>query len=117
MTEAVCVQCGSRKDGAFTPCAACGLDPATRRDLQAKSVYLSHPHASDRELAEAERRLKAGEPVAYDPARLRYIDESLRTQQTPVLAPVKGGVFPIVWVPVVLAVAVVALVLYVFFSS
>lgn len=116
MTQAVCVQCGSRKEGAFTPCAACGLDPAAHRALQAKSVLLSHPHSSDRELAEAARRLAAKEPVAYDAERLAYIEEALRTQQTPLLAPAKGGLVPIVWVPVLLAALVVGLVLYTFFS-
>ena len=116
MSQAVCVQCGSRKEGAFTPCTACGLDPAGHRALQAKSVLLSHPHSSDRELAEASRRLAAKEPVAYDPERLAYIEQGLRTQQTPLLAPVKGGVVPIVWVPVAIAVGVLAVVLYAFFS-
>lgn len=116
MSQAVCVQCGSRKEGAFTPCTACGLDPAAHRELQAKSVLLSHPHSSDRELAEASRRLTAKQPVSYDPARLAELEQALRTQQTPLLAPVKGGVVPIVWVPVAIAVAVVAVVLYAFFS-
>ena len=119
MSQALCVRCGNRKDTAFSPCEACGLDPAAHdaRDLQAKSVYLSDPHSSERERAEAERRLKAGLPFTYDAARLQYIAEQLRTQQTPVLLqPAKQGLPPIVWVPVALAAAVLATVLYAFFS-
>jgi hypothetical protein len=117
MSNAVCVQCGSRKDGAFTPCTGCGLDPAGHRELQGKSVLLSHPHSSEQELAEASRRLAAKQPVRYDPQRLASIEQELRTQQTPLLAPVKGGLVPIVWVPVLIAVLVLAVVLYAFFSS
>jgi len=119
MSQALCVRCGKPKDSAFSPCAACGLDPAAHddRDLQAKSVYLSDPHSSERERAEAARRLEAGLPFTYDAARLQYIAEQLRTQQTPVLLqPAQKGLPPIVWVPVVLAAAVLATVLYAFFS-
>ena len=118
MSQALCVRCGNPKDAAFSPCTGCGLDPAAHdaRDLQAKSVYLSDPHSSERERAEAERRLKAGLPFTYDAARLQYIADQLRTQQTPLLAPVKGGVVPIVWVPVAIALVVLAVVLYAFFS-
>ncbi|MBF5045755.1 hypothetical protein FGE12_25330 [Aggregicoccus sp. 17bor-14] len=116
MSDAVCVKCGSRKDGAFAPCAACGLDPAEHRALQAKSLLLSAAHASPAELAEAERRLKAGQPVAYAPERLAALEEELRTQQTPLLQPAKRGLPPIVWLPVVVAAAVVSAILYAFFS-
>ena len=118
MSQALCVRCGNRKDTAFSPCEACGLDPAAHdaRDLQAKSLYLSDPHSSERERAEAERRLKAGLPFTYDAARLQYIAEQLRTQQTPLLQPARKGLPPIVWVPVVVAAAVLATVLYAFFS-
>jgi hypothetical protein len=119
MSQALCVRCGAPKDAAFSPCEACGLDPAAQddRELQARSVYLSDPHSSERERAEAQRRLKAGLPFTYDAARLQYISEQLRTQQTPVLLrPAKAGLPPIVWVPVVIAAAVLATVLYAFFS-
>jgi hypothetical protein len=119
MSKALCVKCGSRKDGAFVPCATCGLDPARHdgdRDLQTRSVLLSEPYSSASELAEAERRLKAGEPVAHDPARLASIAELLRTQRVPLLAPAKGGLLPIVWVPVLLAALVLGGVLYAFFA-
>lgn len=119
MSQALCVRCGAPKDAAFSPCASCGLDPAAHdvRDLQAKSVYLSAPHSSERERAEAERRLKAGLPFTYDAARLQYIAEQLRTQQTPVLLqPAQRGLPPIVWVPVAVVAAGLATVLYAFFS-
>ena len=118
MSQALCVRCGTPKSAAFSPCEACGLDPAAHdaRDVQARSLYLSDPHSSERERAEAERRLKAGQPFTYDAARLQYIAEQLRTQQTPLLQPAGKGLPPIVWVPVVVAAGVLATVLYAFFS-
>lgn len=101
MTLAVCVRCGESKVGAFTPCARCGLDPAahgTDRELQAKSLFLTDRFLPGGELEAIGRKLRAGEPVPYDAARLAELTEELKTQKLPIVSKTPAGCSVIGWV-------------------
>jgi pantothenate kinase len=100
MTLAVCVRCGESKVGAFTPCARCGLDPAahgTDRELQAKSLFLTDRFLPGGELEALGRKLRAGEPVAWDAARLAELVEELKTQKLPIVSKASPGCSVIGW--------------------
>ena len=66
MTLAVCLQCGSMKVGALTPCPGCGYDPSGDDVAIAKALLLSDQHASPASLEAASQRIKAGEPPELD---------------------------------------------------
>ena len=59
---AVCHRCGARKRGPLVPCKACGVVPT--REARAVAWLFSENHLTAPELAEAERRLRAGEVPA-----------------------------------------------------
>ncbi|MDR5728592.1 MAG: hypothetical protein RB191_14295 [Terriglobia bacterium] len=65
MTIAICIQCGTRKFGAFSPCATCGFTPTTSTE-QAKSVLLSDHHHTRDELDQLGSIIQSGDPVVYD---------------------------------------------------
>ncbi|NOK04113.1 MULTISPECIES: hypothetical protein [Myxococcus] len=103
MTLAVCVRCGNSKVGAFTPCTGCGLDPAahgTERELQARSLLLTERYLPGGELEEIGRKIRKGEPVAYDAGLLAQITEDLRTQKLPIVSKSAPGCSVALWVVV-----------------
>ncbi|NOJ80988.1 hypothetical protein [Myxococcus xanthus] len=111
MTLAVCVRCGNSKVGAFTPCTGCGLDPAahgTERDLQARSLLLTERYLPGGELEEIGRKIRKGEPVAYDAGLLAQITEDLRTKKLPIVSKSSPGCSVALWtvVSVLLVLAV-----------
>lgn len=70
MTVAVCLQCGEFKHGAFTPCRSCRYTPDDDESLTKHLLVTDHFHS--REALEAiAARVKAGEPVEFDPQTLR----------------------------------------------
>ncbi|QSQ21059.1 hypothetical protein JY651_38580 [Pyxidicoccus parkwayensis] len=94
MTLAVCVRCGESKVGAFTPCARCGLDPAahgTDKELQAKSLLLSDRFFPGGELEAMGQRIRAGQGVDFDSAKLAELLEELKTQKLPVVSKASPG--------------------------
>ncbi|MFP2903617.1 hypothetical protein ACLESD_00790 [Pyxidicoccus sp. 3LFB2] len=100
MTLAVCVRCGESKVGAFTPCARCKLDPAahgTDRELQAKSLFLTDRFLPGGELEAIGRKIRSGEPVTYDAARLAELTEELKTQKLPIVSKTPAGCSVIGW--------------------
>jgi hypothetical protein len=100
MTLAVCVRCGESKVGAFTPCARCGLDPAahgTDKELQAKSLLLTDRYFPGGELEAMGRKIRAGELVAFDSAKLAELVEELRTQKLPIVSKASPGCSIIGW--------------------
>ncbi|MCE9668814.1 hypothetical protein LY474_13400 [Myxococcus stipitatus] len=100
MNFAVCVGCGETKEGAFTPCEGCGLDPAragTDRMLQARSLLLSERFYSERELTELGRKLRQGEPLAYDTQKLTELVEELKTRKLPVVSSASPGCSILTW--------------------
>ena len=70
MTVAVCLRCGAFKHGAFNPCRACGYTPDDDESLTKHLLVTDHFHS--REVLEAiAARVKAGEPVTFDPESLQ----------------------------------------------
>lgn len=101
MTLAVCVRCGESKVGAFTPCARCGLDPAahgTARELQAKSLLLTDRFLSGGELESMGQRIRSGQGVDFDAAKLAEVVEELKTQKLPIVSKASPGCSVIGWV-------------------
>lgn len=69
MTVAVCLKCGEFKHGAFTRCEACGYEPDDDESLTKHLLVTDHYH--NRETLEAiAARVKAGEPITFDPQTL-----------------------------------------------
>jgi hypothetical protein len=66
MTMAICLRCGARKHGAWTPCLKCGFAPKESEDL-AKSVLLSDQCLEQAALEDMEQRIKAGEAIGFPP--------------------------------------------------
>jgi ribosomal protein L40E len=69
VTIAICIQCGTRKFGAFSPCAKCGFTPTASAE-QAKSVLLSDHHHTRDELDQLGRTIQSGHPIVYDATAL-----------------------------------------------
>jgi hypothetical protein len=69
MTVAVCLKCGDFKHGAFTRCASCGYEPDDDESLTKHLLVTDHYHTREALEAIAER-VKAGEPITFDPATL-----------------------------------------------
>ena len=70
MTVAVCLHCGEFKHGAFNPCLKCGYTPDDDESLTKHLLVSDHYHS--RETMEAiAARVKAGEPVTFDPESLQ----------------------------------------------
>ncbi|MCP3099094.1 hypothetical protein LZ198_09460 [Myxococcus sp. K15C18031901] len=100
MNVAVCVGCGETKEGAFTPCDECGLDPAragTDRMLQARSLLLSERFHSERELLALGRKIHLGEAVPYDTAKLAELVEELKTRKLPIVSSSGPGCSILTW--------------------
>jgi len=70
MTVAVCLNCGELKHGAFNPCLSCGYEPNDEESLTKHLLVTDHYHT--RETLEAiSERVKAGEPITFDPDALK----------------------------------------------
>jgi hypothetical protein len=65
MTIAICIQCGTRKFGAFSPCAKCGFTPTSSTE-QAKSVLLSNHHHTRDEIDQLCKMIQSGHAIVYD---------------------------------------------------
>lgn len=70
MTVAVCLLCGEFKHGAFTPCRSCGYTPDDDESLTKHLLVTDHYH-SHATLEAIAARVKAGEPITFDPETLR----------------------------------------------
>jgi hypothetical protein len=74
MTRAICLKCGEGKIGAYSPCPACGYDPASGGDeALAKSVILSDHYLSIADLQFLAKRLRTGQPITFPAAELEKI--------------------------------------------
>ena len=72
MTVAVCLRCGAFKHGAFNPCGNCGYAPDDDESLTKHLFVTDHFHS--RETLEAiAARVKAGEPLTFDPETLKRL--------------------------------------------
>jgi hypothetical protein len=70
LTVAVCLKCGAFKHGAFNPCPKCRYTPDDDESLTRHLLVTDHYHS--RETLEAiAARIKAGEPIEFDPESLR----------------------------------------------
>jgi hypothetical protein len=76
MTVAICIHCGARKVGAFTPCAACGFDPDQPED-RAKALLLSDRHLTTEELDHVSSRIQGGTPPQFDEESLTQLTAEL----------------------------------------
>jgi hypothetical protein len=66
----VCLRCGAFKHGAFNPCRQCGYTPDYDESLTKHLLVTDHFHT--RAALEAiAARIKAGEPVTFDPQTLQ----------------------------------------------
>ena len=66
----MCLRCGEFKHGAFNPCLKCGYTPDDDESLTKHLLVTDHYH--NRETLDAiAARVKAGEPVTFDPESLQ----------------------------------------------
>ena len=72
MTVAVCLRCGAFKHGAFSPCRSCGYKPDDDESLTKHLLVTDHFHSRETLQAIA-ARVKAGEPVTFDPETLKRL--------------------------------------------
>ncbi|MFC2146778.1 hypothetical protein ACFLRT_05385 [Acidobacteriota bacterium] len=72
MTQAVCINCGEIKWGAFNPCQKCKKEPKAEDDL-ALSLAFSDHHFSFKELKGIGERIKNGEKLQLDPQQKAQI--------------------------------------------
>jgi hypothetical protein len=61
MTVAICIECGSKKHGAFSPCTACGARPLSEDDLVC-SLALTDHYSSLEVLEEISASMLVGNP-------------------------------------------------------
>jgi hypothetical protein len=74
MTQAICVNCGSIKFGAFTECGACGIVPQTEID-RAYSLALTDHFLSIDELHRISDAMRAGKrPVLPKEQENQFLD-------------------------------------------
>lgn len=100
MTTAICLQCGARKFGAWTPCRKCQYTPFSKSD-RAKSILLSDHHLSNAELLEKSRQIEKGELIEFPDDELAKFMEDSQDEQVihkPDTFGIKAGVFLIAWV-------------------
>ena len=108
MTKAICLNCGEFKFGAFNECPGCGFQPSNP-EQQAKHLIVTDHYRSPEELEEISRKVKAGEPLVFDPAA---VEEAARAAAV-LLPQVQSG--PRRW-PLVLGVIIVVVVVVVLVS-
>ena len=70
MTLAVCLHCGAFKHGAFSPCPSCRYTPDDDESLTRHLLVTDHYHSRE-ELEAIANRIKAGEPITFDPDTLK----------------------------------------------
>lgn len=92
MSAAICFKCGSEKDDAFVPCAACRIVPTANSD-RALSLALSEHLSSKGELAQFARELRSGVKLSLQRNKLIQallavndpkVQAILNTEQVPV---------------------------------
>ena len=76
MTMAICIKCGSRKIGAWTPCEVCGFRGVDLEDL-AKAMYLTDHFHEPESLQSAARQIQDG-TFSFDEQQLAPILKDLR---------------------------------------
>ena len=65
MAQAICIECGTMKRGALTPCPSCGFQPRDTEE-QAKAMMLTETVLRRGQLAELADRRQRGEPWNFD---------------------------------------------------
>ena len=80
MTLAVCIACGCRKFGAFTPCPNCAFVPASAIE-KAKSIMLSDHDLSADQLDQFGKLIQSGEQIPYDPVSLADSAEAIAEEE------------------------------------
>ena len=65
MTVAICIECGSKKFGAFNSCAACKYRPTDPDDLAKSMVFTDHYFGQD-QLGEIGTKIASGENIELD---------------------------------------------------
>ena len=64
MTVAVCIECGSNKRGALTPCTKCRFIPSDNED-KARSMIVTDHFLARADLDGISKRIRNGQPVTY----------------------------------------------------
>jgi hypothetical protein len=101
MRQAICLKCGHAKRRPAERCKHCGLDPEVDDDTLVKSVYLSlgrfddasRHEAYSKELEALARDIKAGRPLALDPAELERLRSQLGQVRSVPASAVWGALF------------------------
>jgi hypothetical protein len=75
MTASLCLNCAAFKEGPWSPCPACGFQPAHPDDLVC-ALALSEDKSSQEQLREMSRQHRSGEPWKVDP----FLVQQCRTQ-------------------------------------
>lgn len=72
MTQALCLNCGEIKHGAWKPCFECGFEPKTEEEFTKHLLMTDHYYSVDN-LLEIGRQIKKGEVVDFDEAVLKEL--------------------------------------------
>jgi hypothetical protein len=78
LTTAVCLKCGALKIGARVRCSACSYEPATSDD-QAAHLLTSDRFLSPTEIEEAQRKIKSGIRLNFNPAQIAEVAGKMRS--------------------------------------
>lgn len=104
MTTAVCLQCGARKFGAWTPCPKCQSTPFSKLD-RAKSILLSDHYLSNSDLGKKGRQIEKGETIEFPDDELAKFMVENRDElvvHKPDKFAIKAGVILIAWISFVI---------------
>jgi len=82
MTQAVCLNCGAMKVGAFTQCPECGYYPKTVEE-KAKHLILTDWYFNQEALDGYAQRIKAGKKLEFSPETLSSFVEYVKTGKFP----------------------------------
>ncbi|HEX8505819.1 MAG TPA: hypothetical protein VF630_10655 [Hymenobacter sp.] len=80
MTVAICFACGEFKVGAFTPCPACGAEPASDEEL-AHSLALTDHYLTPEGLEQVQQQAAAGQPINVDPDFYEQLLQGLQAER------------------------------------
>ena len=73
---ALCIKCGHKKLGTWTPCRRCGFSPDGEED-RAKSILLSDHNLTADQLGVIGKKIEAGEPITFNEDSLREFATSI----------------------------------------
>lgn len=82
MTQAVCLNCGAIKFGAFIPCPQCGHYPQSDED-KAKHLILTDWYFPIEQLEVFSRKVIAGDPLVFDEKTLAMFVTYVHTGKFP----------------------------------